>query len=139
MQPDARNRLNLRFASSLNVPLCFGDPVKCIKQSSSSLSSSSKLYLLNSASLKESLPFFACKSTMVPTNASKGLVYTCRSLDIPINYLFRKILQKIWSIFADLSEKWFWLLWCVSRSDAKKLASHATKTRKTWLAASLQW
>lgn len=68
----------------------------------------------------------------------KSIERTRRSLGIPINYLIRQILQKKWTFFADLSEKWFWLLWCVSRSDANKLASHATETRKAWLAASLQ-
>lgn len=75
-------------------PLCFGDPPMCMKHSSSSSLWSSRLYLFNRASLKESRLISACESTMVSSKAFKALACTWKTLDTPINDLTQKILQK---------------------------------------------
>lgn len=66
----------------------------CIKHRSSSLCSSSKLYLLSRASLKENLLFSAFESTMITPKALKALAYKCQSLDVAISDLTSVILQK---------------------------------------------
>lgn len=117
-------------------PLCFGDPPMCMKHSSSSSLWSSRLYLFNRASLKESRLISACESTMVSSKAFKALACTWKTLDTPINDLTQKILQKK-NIFC-WSFKILVLCWnYVSRNDAKKWTSHANKTGKNCSIASL--